>query len=150
MNKLSAVFGCFVFFLFFISCSGEKKTDVSSYSGLNLEQIEKEKTVQLHSAGLNRWLAGGQDSISLLYFYAEWCQRCRSFRPVLLSLLDQEKIPLRTALINSDREKKAVTDCGVSSLPTLKFYKNHKLLYTAVGALKEQELLQLIRKLSNQ
>lgn len=138
------LFPVIIFFLLFSSCSKEEKPAVVAVA--DLLEIEKEQTVTLQSKKIQLWLASGKDSLTILYFYADWCTICQKFRPELLNTISNFKSPLRTGVINSDQEKAAVTEFGVTSLPTLKILKNNKLLYTSVGFLQEKELQTLLTK----
>jgi len=133
-----------LFFVLSTSCSNEKKP--VTVDSVDLAKIEKQATVSLGAKKIHTWLSSGGDSLTILYFYADWCKICQKFRPQLLNAITGSSTSLRTGIVNSDQQKAAISEFGITSLPTIKFYKNNRLLYTSVGFLQETELQKLIIK----
>jgi len=133
-----------LFFILFTSCSNGKKT--VTVDAVDLAKMEKQTTVSLDAKKIHAWLSSGKDSLTILYFYADWCKICQKFRPQLLNAITGSETPLRTGIVNSDQQKATISEFGITSLPTVKFYRNNQLLYTSVGFLQQKELQKLIVK----
>ncbi len=74
--------------------------------------------------------------------YADWCGPCRMLSPVIdeLSTSDEYKV----FKLDSDVNKDTVTKYGVSSLPTILFFKDGELKDTHVGFTTLEKLKEKI------
>lgn len=146
MNKFFYFFLILIFAIL-LSCSKEAENSTTANSA-DWDRIEKLYTVPLDAKRVELWLSQGNDSLSILYFYADWCQFCQQFRPILLNAVSLANSSIRIGYINADKQKILNKKFGISSLPTIKFYKKNHLIYTSVGSLKPKELQLLIDKIS--
>jgi len=135
-----------IIFTVLLSCSKEDKK-ITLTNSADLDNVEKFYTVSLDAKRTDLWLAQGNDSLSILYFYADWCQFCQQFKPILLNAVSSGNTPIRIGFINADKQKAIIKKFGISSLPTIKFYKKNRLIYTSVGSLKPKELQLIIDKI---
>ena len=86
----------------------------------------------------------------LLDCWAAWCSPCGAMSPILDDLARTYVGRLKVAKLNVDQNPATASRYSVMSLPTLLFFKDGKVVDTAVGALPRQEIERhLWRFLSN-
>ncbi len=78
----------------------------------------------------------------LIYFWAEWCQPCKTLSPVLEKLADAYKGAFRLAKVDCDQQQELAAQVGVQSLPTALLVKEGQPVDQFTGALPEGELRQ--------
>jgi len=70
-------------------------------------------------------IAGNQDKIILLKFFAPWCRACKGLAPKYIALAKDEKLkglPLVFAEMSISNNKDFVKSLGVLALPSIQFY----------------------------
>ncbi len=72
--------------------------------------------------------------------WAAWCAPCTSMSPILDDLAQTYTGRLKIAKLNVDQNPMTSSRNNVSSLPTLLFIKDGKVVDTAVGALPKMEI----------
>ena len=89
------------------------------------------------------------DKKVLLDFYAEWCGPCRMVGP-LLEELAAEHPEYVIAKVNVDDEPDLAQEYGVSSIPTLMFFRGGKVVRRVVGLRSKAEIEQIIEECHNE
>ena len=83
----------------------------------------------------------------VLDFFAEWCGPCKKLTPVLEELEAKAKGKVKFLKVDVDQSRELSGAHGVTSMPTLEFYRNGEKIATMVGAniveLKERVALVL-------
>nr|WP_286279214.1 thioredoxin family protein [Naasia aerilata] len=74
-------------------------------------------------------------------FWAAWCPPCRALEPVLQRIADAHPDRLTVVKIDADDNPESVARYGALSLPTLKVFREGRLVKTLVGA-KPQPVLE--------
>ena len=64
----------------------------------------------------------------LIDFWAPWCGPCRMIAPVVEELAGENAGSVKVAKINIDDNRDTATKYGVSSIPTLLFFKNGEVV----------------------
>jgi thioredoxin 1 len=85
------------------------------------------------------------NGVHLVTFWAPWCGHCTNFKPVLEELaseMNSNKVSFFK--LNIDDEKEFATTHGVNAVPTLKIFKNGKVIETMTGARKKDDLKKQI------
>ena len=85
-------------------------------------------------------------SLVLVDFFADWCGPCKAISPLLeeLGLLYKD---LHIFKVDIDQSTDLAQRFSITGVPTFKFFKNNKILYTQVGVLDPSSLKSLIRSL---
>lgn len=76
----------------------------------------------------------------LIYFFANWCQPCKTFSPVMDQV--SKNIPVRK--INIDYEPDVVGRFGVSSVPTVILAENEREVRRFVGVKSYNDVINFI------
>lgn len=69
-------------------------------------------------------------------FYADWCMPCRFLSPVLEKLSKQFK-DVEFYKINVDENQELAFEYGISSIPTVLFFRKGKVVGGFIGAMPE-------------
>ncbi|OLO05987.1 MULTISPECIES: thioredoxin family protein [Salinicola] len=83
------------------------------------------------------------DSPWLAVFVADWCQPCETLLSRLSSVSQESIRGLPVAVVDVDREPMLAERYGVKGTPTLILFIDGEPRLTRVGALSEQQLLQI-------
>ncbi len=76
----------------------------------------------------------------LVDFYASWCGPCKKQAPVVESLSKSFSKKMTFYKVDVDRNPDLAQQYGVSSIPSIKIFKNGSLVDSSVGFLSESEL----------
>ena len=85
------------------------------------------------------------DKIVLVDFYADWCEPCKLFSPILEDVADDYDY-VKVVKVNVDEEVELAQKYGIISLPTLLVVKNGKVVDRSTGALEKIYVLDMIRE----
>ncbi len=81
----------------------------------------------------------------LIDFWAPWCGPCRMMGPIIDSLAGKYAGKVKIAKLNVDDAPDVAANFGVSTIPTLIFFKDGKAVHTMVGVTPEPELENQIK-----
>ena len=77
-------------------------------------------------------------------FWADWCAPCKMLMPILANLADEYDGRFHLAKVDTDKEQQLAMDHGVRSLPTVKIFKDGKVIDEFMGALPESAIRQFL------
>jgi len=77
-------------------------------------------------------------------FWAEWCAPCRVLMPLLQKLVEDNQGSFVLAKVDTDKEQELAAQWGIRSLPTVKFFRDGKVVDEFLGALPEAEIRAII------
>lgn len=80
--------------------------------------------------------------IVLVDFYADWCGPCKALEPVLEEL--QDELNIEIVKVNVDNFMSFAREQKVLSIPTIKIFKNGKVLKEKTGLMTKDELKEFI------
>ena len=85
-----------------------------------------------------------QDSGTVLVdFWATWCGPCRMLAPILEELSGQHP-ELKIVKVDVDENRDLALQYGIESIPTLRVFRDGKLVNQAVGARPKAAVLALL------
>lgn len=83
--------------------------------------------------------------LTVVDFYADWCAPCRALTPILEQLSD-ELDEVQFLKLNIDESRDIAQKYGISSIPTLIFFKNSEPVQTLNGLRSAEDLKEEISK----
>lgn len=91
-------------------------------------------------------LINNPDKLVLIDFYAEWCGPCKKMLPYMKTISASEKDKLVLIRIDADENPELCQALNVTALPTMKMYKDNKLVWDNLGLVSEEDLIAIIKK----
>ena len=84
------------------------------------------------------------EKLVIIDFFATWCGPCQMIAPVLIELDKKYNDEIEIYKVNVDENQDSAIRYGVSSVPTLIFFKNGEEIERQVGFMDEEELSKII------
>ncbi|MBM4194836.1 MAG: thioredoxin [Gemmatimonadetes bacterium] len=81
-----------------------------------------------------------QPGLTVVDFWAAWCQPCRMIAPILDQLSVEYAGKVRVAKLDVDSNQKTTMRFNVRSIPALLFFKDGKLVDQVIGAVPKAAL----------
>lgn len=82
----------------------------------------------------------------LVDFWADWCQPCKTLMPMLAKLANEYQGSFILAKVNTDQHQALAAQFGIRSLPTVKVFRNGRIVDEFMGALPEAEVRKFINR----
>ncbi|HSS65164.1 MAG TPA: tetratricopeptide repeat protein [Gammaproteobacteria bacterium] len=79
-------------------------------------------------------------------FWADWCAPCRSLAPVLEKVVTSLAGQLRLAKVNTEQNQRLAGALGIRSLPTVKLFRDARLVDEFSGAYPESQLREFFSR----
>ena len=83
----------------------------------------------------------------LVDFWAEWCGPCRMITPLIDELHKEFKDKAVVGKVNVDSESEISAKYGITSIPTLLFFKDGEVVDKHIGAASKTDLENKINSL---
>jgi thioredoxin 1 len=80
----------------------------------------------------------------LVDFYAEWCGPCKQLSP-LLDILSNEMDNVQIVKVNVDSAAELSTEYGITSIPTMFFFKDGQKVDSMKGFVPKTQLVTKIK-----
>ncbi len=103
-------------------------------SEVTLEELNFEKEV-LQAKGL-----------VMVDFGAEWCGPCKVLGPIVEEIAKEYEGKLKVGEVNVDENNGLAGRYGIMSIPTLKFFKDGKIVGELIGAAPKNMIEEQIKK----
>jgi thioredoxin 1 len=84
------------------------------------------------------------DKLTIVDFWAEWCGPCKMLAPLLDEVAREVPDKVKIVKVNIEEEQQLAQKFGISSIPTLLFFKDGKVLEQVVGMSPKKVLLEKI------
>ncbi|WP_320814214.1 thioredoxin [Flavobacterium sp.] len=88
----------------------------------------------------------GQEQLTLVDFYADWCGPCKTLAPILKEVKSVLNDDVKIIKINVDQHQDLAAEFMVRGVPTMLLFKKGKLLWRQSGVLGRNELVGIIRE----
>lgn len=85
------------------------------------------------------------DKLVVVDFYADWCMPCRYLSPIL-EKLSREYRDVEFYKVNVDENQELAFEYGISSIPTVLFFRKGRVVGGFVGAMPEAMVREEIEK----
>ena len=83
----------------------------------------------------------------LVDFWAVWCGPCRAIAPIIEELAKEYAGKIKVGKVNVDENNELASRFNVMSIPTMKFFKNGKIVNEIIGAAPKPQFEDAIKKL---
>lgn len=83
----------------------------------------------------------------LVDFWAPWCGPCRSMAPIIEELAREFDGRAKVVKVNVDQNQALASRYGVTSIPTLMFFKQGRVVDRDVGYTPKATLVQKLNRL---
>ena len=87
-----------------------------------------------------------KEGVVLVDFYADWCGPCKMLAPVLEELAEDLEGKATVIKVNVDTENALAAKYQVQSIPSLKVFKDGKVVGETMGFQPKQKLAELVEK----
>ncbi len=89
------------------------------------------------------------DQLTLVDFYATWCQPCKMMHPVLVQLKEELGESIRIIKVDVDKYGDTAAQHHIQSVPTLILFRNGEALWRQSGAMPKSQLKQIVEQFLN-
>jgi len=128
-----------IFIIYFVINILIYKKRMKNYS----PEDESERLINLNDSNFSQTI---KDGVSLVDFWAAWCQPCRIIAPTINSLAEEIGDKVQICKLDIDKNKNAAQKLRVRSIPTLIIFKDGKEVQRIVGIKPKSFLKKSIEK----
>lgn len=94
--------------------------------------------MELNKESFNNTINSG---VSVVDFYAEWCGPCKMLAPIMEEVTEELKGKINVGKLNVDVEMDIAGKFGVSSIPTLIFFKDGQEVDRVLGVQSKDSII---------
>lgn len=87
------------------------------------------------------------NKLVLVDFFATWCGPCKMLSPIISEIANSYSNSIKVCKVNIDENQDLALKYNISSIPTLIFFKDGKLVKSSVGFCTKPELDRIINDL---
>ena len=85
--------------------------------------------------------------MELIDFYADWCGPCKMLTPVLEQFSEKLQNEVSVYKVDVDDHPELCGQFNITSIPTLLFFKNGKLIFKELGFRSLDYLMEIVNKI---
>jgi putative thioredoxin len=93
-----------------------------------------------------RVIKQSKNVLVIVDFWAEWCMPCLMLGPILEKITEEHKGKVVLAKVNVDKNPKLSQLYQIDGIPSVKIFKNERLVDGFIGALPESQVKEYIQK----
>lgn len=108
--------------------------------------MASDKIIELNSENFDSEVIKSQVPV-VVDFWAVWCGPCKMLAPTLDELAEEYNGRVKIAKVNVDDNPELANNFGISSIPTLLFFKNGQVVGQSVGVKPKSILKDSIERL---
>lgn len=86
------------------------------------------------------------DELTLVDIYATWCGPCKALSPVLEEISEKYAEKIKVVKVNVDENENLAVKFGVTSVPTVLFFKGGRVVGSFVGYKSASETEKIVVK----
>ena len=86
------------------------------------------------------------DQLTLVDFYADWCEPCKWLDKILEEIEKEADFPLNILKINTDHHVELTHEFHLRSVPVLMIFKNGELMWRMNGFMTTSELIKKLKE----
>jgi thioredoxin 1 len=86
------------------------------------------------------------DKLSVVDFWATWCGPCRAIGPVIADLANDYKGKVNIGKVNVDENPNVTASYRITSIPTILFIKNGKVVDKLIGGYPKSYIVKKIKQ----
>lgn len=102
--------------------------------------------IQINDENFEQEVLSGDKPV-LVDFWAPWCGPCKMVSPAVTELAEELKDHLKVGKLNVDENPKATSRYQIFSIPSLKVFKNGKIIGEIVGAAPKSVIEQKLKSI---
>ncbi len=87
------------------------------------------------------------DKPFLVDFWAEWCEPCKMVSPAVSQIAEEYKDRLKVGKLNVDENPQTTQSYNIFSIPSLKVFKDGKIIGEMVGAMPKPMIEQKLKSI---
>ncbi len=80
----------------------------------------------------------------LVDFFATWCGPCKMIAPILSEIAEEYKGKVKVGKVNVDEQNELAMEYRIESIPTLKLFKDGKVIKTLIGLRSKSEIEEIL------
>lgn len=130
----------------FISVDHQPANDASPEKSISVTNDNKGGALEFTDANFQSKVLAA-DKLTLVDFWAPWCGPCRAMGPVVEDLAKEYSGKVNIGKLNTDDNPKVCTKYGITSIPTILFIKDGRVVDKLVGVHPKSKLEKKIKAL---
>ena len=82
---------------------------------------------------------------TIVDFYASWCNPCKAIKPIIEEIEDEYEGKVKVLYIDIDEHTSLAQEYGVTSIPSILFFRNGELIDGLQGLVDKEEIEEKIK-----